>query len=60
MMIMGATGSVWSWANLGKVEGALIGFLTVTLLVTNILLNVKKLRQKSGDTRPLLPLKTKK
>lgn len=60
MMVIGMFGSVWSWENLGKVEGVVIGFLTVILLSTNILLNIKKLRQKTGDTRPLFPIKKKK
>lgn len=57
MMVIGTAGSLWSWDNLGKVEGVLIGLLTVVLLVTNILLNIKKLRQKTGNTRPIFPKK---
>jgi hypothetical protein len=59
MMVVGAFGSAWTWDNLGKIEGLVIATLTACLLVTNILLNIKKLRQKTGDTRPLFPRKLK-
>lgn len=54
MYIAGIGGSYFTWMSGEKIFASVIALLTATLLITNIILNLKKIRQfgKTGTTKP--------
>lgn len=53
-MLAGTSGSIYSYIHDEHLAAGIIAVLTVILLITNITLNIKKIKQfnKTGDTRP--------
>ena len=55
MYVAGTAGSYFTWINDARIFSGIIALLTVTLLVTNIILNIKKIRQfgRAGNAKPI-------
>jgi len=54
MYIAGTSGSIYTWVHDQHLAAGVIAVLTVVLLITNITLNIKKIKQfnKTGGTKP--------
>ena len=64
MYIIGTGGSIFTWVSDEKIFAGCIALLTTTLLITNIVLNLKRIKQldrdrDSHDKPDLLPKKPK-
>jgi len=54
MYLVGAGGTIYTWIHDQHIASGIIFCLTVILIITNIVLNLKKIKQfdKSGTTKP--------
>ena len=51
MYIIGMSGSIFTWASDEKIFAGFIALLTTVLLITNIVLNLKRIRQLDRESK---------
>ena len=60
MYIIGTGGSIFTWVSDEKIFAGCIALLTTTLLITNIVLNLKRIKQLDRESRDKAELLSKK
>ena len=60
MYIMGMSGSIFTWISDEKICAGFIALLTTVLLITNIVLNLKRIKQLDRESRDKADLLIKK